>query len=802
MWKNKNEFKKEYSERLIAAYGTTVENTHPTEKYTLLAEMVREQASMNWKDTKVNTSKQSRKQVYYFSMEFLLGRSLGNNLMNLGIYDIVNDGLKDLGIDLRNLISMEKDAGLGNGGLGRLAACFMDSAATLNYAVNGNCIRYQNGLFRQDIDKNGRQLEMPDMWLRIGNPWEIRKPKHSVDVSFYGNVEVSADSNGNLHFKHVNAEHVLAVPYDMPMIGANTKMTNTLRLWSAEPADTSPSGIDYRKYVASVSEICQNVYPDDSTEEGKILRLKQEYFFVAAGVRSIIVSHLGDHDTLSNLPEYAAIQLNDTHPVFVIPELMRILMDEFDYEWNDAWTLVKQVVSYTNHTVMSEALETWPSEYVRKLLPRIYMIIEEIDRRMVSFVRDTVTQDPSYIEKVRPISGGRVHMARIAVIGSHTVNGVARIHSGLLKTDLFKEYAQIWPERFQNKTNGITPRRWLMYSNPELAEFLDETIGNGYRKDFTKVEKLMKYADDPKVQKQFMKVKLKRKEILADYVKRTTGVTIDPNSIIDTQAKRIHAYKRQLLNIMHVIYLYQRIKSDPNFMIYPRTFIFAGKAAPAYTFAKSVIHLINCVAKKVNDDPDVKGMLKVVFLPNYRVTMSEYLMNGTDVSEQISTAGKEASGTGNMKFMMNGAVMLGTLDGANVEIDEYVGRQNSVIFGMNVDDIARIRNGYHAYSYYSADERIRKVLDSLIDGTWSDNREDFRIIYDEVLIRNDEYYVLADFNAYVEAQREISRRYSDRSGWAKSCLINIAQSHHFSSDRTIREYAEDIWHIEPVKMRG
>ncbi|MBQ1468706.1 MAG: glycogen/starch/alpha-glucan phosphorylase [Solobacterium sp.] len=802
MFKNKQDFKKEFSNRLITAYGTTVAQTHPTEKYLVLSEMVRDQAGINWKDSKVQTAKQDAKQVYYFSMEFLLGRSLLNNLQNLGVYEIARDGLKDLGIDIKNLISMEKDAGLGNGGLGRLAACFMDSAASLNYPVNGNCIRYQSGLFAQVIDKDGRQVEMPDMWLRIGNPWEIRKPKHAVEVLFYGNVEVQSNGKGGLRFRHVNAEHILAVPYDMPMIGANTKMTNTLRLWSAEPADISPAGIDYRKYLASVNEICQNVYPDDSTEAGKILRLKQQYFFVSAGINSILISYLQHHDTLDHLGDHIAIQLNDTHPVFLIAELQRILMDEYDYEWDDAMKITQSVISYTNHTVMSEALESWPIDYVRRLLPRIYMIIEEIDRRFVNYVRENVTQDHGYIERIRPISGGRIHMARLAVICSHAVNGVARIHTGLLKTDLFKEYAQMWPERFQNKTNGITPRRWMLYSNPELAEMLDGVIGKGYRKDFSKIIKLMDHVDDPKVQRKFLAVKRKRKVILSDYIKRTTGVDVNPDSIFDTQAKRIHAYKRQLLNIMHVIYLYQRIKSDPSFTIYPHTFIFAGKAAPAYTFAKSVIHLINCVARKVNNDPDVKGMIKVVFMPNYRVTMSEYLMNGTDVSEQISTAGKEASGTGNMKFMMNGALLIGTLDGANVEIDELIGRENDVIFGMTVEEIEQRRHNYHASDYYGNDERIRRILDSLLDGTWSENREDFRIIYDEILFKNDEYFVLADFDAYVKAQKEMAERYQHRYTWARSCLINIAQSCYFSSDRTIKEYAEEIWNIQPVSFRG
>ncbi|MBR2675360.1 MAG: glycogen/starch/alpha-glucan phosphorylase [Solobacterium sp.] len=800
MFKNKQEFKREFTQRLIESYGTTTELTHPTEKYLTLGEMVRNYASVNWKDTKVAVRAQKAKQVYYFSMEFLLGRSLTSNLKNLGIYDIVVEGLADLGINYENLAAMERDAGLGNGGLGRLAACFMDSAATENLAVNGNCIRYQCGLFRQLIDAEGNQVEVPDMWMRIGNPWEVRKPKHAVDVKFWGNVEVTGDANGDLHFNHVNAEHILAVPYDMPMVGANTRMTNTLRLWSAEASDRSPAWMDYRKYLQEVNEICLNVYPDDSTEEGKYLRLKQQYFFVSAGIDAILKSHLKDYPTLDNLGEMVAIQLNDTHPVLAIPELMRVLMDDYGYQWAKAFAITKSVMSYTNHTVMSEALERWPVEYVQKLLPRIYMIIDEMNSRYGHYLYERFPNEQNLWYDTRIIDNGVIHMARLAVIMSHTVNGVAEIHSGLLVKDLFKDYARIWPDRFQNKTNGITPRRWMLYSNPELKNMLDGVIGKGYEKDFNKIDKLLNYVDDPKVQQKFLKVKQERKEILAAYIRRTTGIEVDTNSIFDSQAKRLHAYKRQLLNILHVIYLYQRIKSDPNFKIYPHTYIFAAKAAPAYVFAKKVIKLINCVAKKVNDDPDVNGMLKVVFLPNYSVSMSEILMNGSDVSEQISTAGKEASGTGNMKFMMNGAITLGTLDGATVEIDRLVGRENDVIFGLQEEEIDSFRQFYRAIDYVNSDERIRKALNSLIDGTWNGNHDDFRPIYDELMMKNDEYLVLADFDSYVNAQEEVSRRYEDRSAWAKSCLINIGKSAYFSSDRTIKQYGEEVWGIKPVRL--
>lgn len=800
MFKNKEEFKEEFSRRIVESYGCDVKDAHVTEKYLTLGTMVRDYASVNWKDCKDTATKTDAKQVYYFSMEFLLGRMLRTNLKNLGIYDMVVDGLDELGIDYEELENTEQDPGLGNGGLGRLAACFMDSAASDNYLINGNCIRYRAGLFRQFINRKGEQVEVPDMWLRVGNPWEIRKPKHAVDVKFYGQMQVSYDENGDMHFQHVRAWDVLAVPYDMPMIGAGTKTTNTLRLWSAEPADVAPRDVDYRQYLSDVEAICLNVYPDDSTEEGKFLRLKQEYFFVCAGVHSIIESYLNEHENLDDLGDHVAIQLNDTHPVLVIPELMRILMDDYRYSWNQAWEITKKTVSYTNHTVMSEALEKWPMRYIEELLPRINMIIVEIDRRYAEWCAEHNLEQNGVCYRTRPIHDGMLHMADLAIIGSHSINGVAALHTEILKNDLFHDFYSIWPEKFNNKTNGITHRRWMLYANPELKQFLDDTIGTAYQTDYRHFEDLLQYVDDPKVQDAFLAVKQTRKEKLAKYVKDLTGEEIESNSIIDTQAKRLHAYKRQLLNIMHVIYLYQRLKKDPTFKITPHTYLFAAKAASSYTFAKSVIKLINNVAMKINNDPDTNKMLKVVFLPNYCVTMSEILVPGTDVSEQISTAGKEASGTGNMKFMMNGALTLGTLDGANVEIDNLVGRDNDVIFGMTVEEIEAKRSSYRAHDYYWNDSRIRDVMDTFINGFWTGDEYEFRNIYDEIMTKNDEFFVLADFDAYVKAQEEISARYLDRRAWAKSCLVNIAKSGYFSSDRTIEEYANDIWHIEPVKV--
>ena len=799
MFKNKSEFKREYTRRLVEAYGCAVEETHPTEKYMVLGNMVRDYASINWKDTKAAVKYFNAKQVYYFSIEFLLGKMLTSNLKNLGIYDMVVEGLKDLGIDYDEIAKLELDPGLGNGGLGRLAACFMDSGASLNYALNGNCIRYRSGLFEQRINDAGEQVEIPDFWMRYGNPWEIRKPKHAVEVSFYGHIDTYYDNNGDMHFNHVDATKVMAVPYDMPLIGADTTMTNTLRLWSAEPSEY-PSYMTEREYLNLVDDICLKLYPDDSTEKGKYQRLMQEYFFVSAGIHSIIESHKKQYGTLDNLGEKVAIQMNDTHPVLAIPELMRVLMDDNGYSWDRAWEITKQTMAYTNHTVMSEALEKWPVTYISNLLPRLMMIIEEIDRRVVREVSYKNNNDHNLTERVRVIQGGQVHMALLAIHGSHAINGVAKIHSEILKDDLFNDFYRMDPDMFQNKTNGITPRRWMLYCNPQLKSMLDELIGTEYQSDYKHFVDLMKYVDDPSVQEKFLAVKQERKNILAAYIKDLTGIEVDPYSIFDTQAKRLHAYKRQLLNILQVIYRYQRIKSDPNYRMVPHTYLFGAKAAGSYVFAKKVIKLINCVAKVINNDPDVKGMIKVVFLPNYCVSMSEILVPGTDISEQISTAGKEASGTGNMKFMMNGAITLGTLDGANVEIDELVGRDNDVIFGHTVEELNDLKYHYNYRDYVNNDWRINNVLQTLTNGMWNGDPNEFRLILNELTTKNDEFFVLADFAAYIDAQERIEQLYQDRSRWARMCLVNIAQSGYFSSDRTIDEYAKEIWGLDPLKF--
>ena len=797
MFKDVKSFKQAYESEMLHTYGKTLDKSNPVERYIALTKLVEANAVSNWKHTKDSIRKDNSKQLYYFSLEFLMGRMLTNNLMNMGIYDICRDGLHELGYDINEIEDLEADAGLGNGGLGRLAACFLDSLACLDLPGNGNTIRYKNGLFKQLI-VNNKQVEVPDQWLKLGNPWELRKPEKAVEVKYGGYVEVSRDENGKLHFNQRNYDAVLAVPYDMPIVGTGKHITNTLRMWSPEPADKIADGEDYRKYLADVEAICLNLYPDDSTEEGKMLRVKQEYFFVCAGIHSIVEEHYKRYKTLDNLGKKVAIQLNDTHPAMAVAELMRVMLDDFGYEWADAWKVVHETFAYTNHTVLAEALEKWPIRYIQTLCPRVYMIIEEINRQFINQMRE-LGKSEDFISSTCILFDGNVRMANLSVIGSHSVNGVAKIHSEIIKHDVFKNFYSIWPEKFNNKTNGITQRRWLIYSNPELSDLISECIGDEWKKDFSKIEDLMKYVDDKKVQDKFIRVKTKRKKMLAEYLNKRDGIVLDPNSLFDVQAKRLHAYKRQLLNILYVIHLYHRLKEDPNFTIPKTTFIFGAKAAPAYYFAKDVIYLINCVGETIRKDEHVSKFLDVQFIPNYCVSVAEKLMNAADVSEQISTAGKEASGTGNMKFMMNGAVTLGTMDGANVEINELVGDDNSVIFGLTADEVVATKPNYHAYDYYLSNPAAKQAIDSLLDGTFNSDRNAFRNVADEFLVRNDEYLLLADFNSYMEAHDKVFELYQNKHHWAKMCLVNIAKSAKFSSDRTISEYAKEIWDIKPIK---
>jgi glycogen phosphorylase len=799
MFHNKHGFKKDFTHRIEETYGRSVAQSHRTERYIVLGEMVRDYASVHWKSNKEKIAEIGAKQMYYFSMEFLIGRLLTSNLMNLGIYQTVKDGLAELNIDINELEELETDAGLGNGGLGRLAACFMDSLASLSLPGHGITLRYEYGLFQQKI-VDGYQVEVPDQWLRLGNVWEVRKPKHAVDVKFWGRIEMRKDQHGKLVFDHVDAEHVLAVPYDMPIVGKETNQTNTLRLWSAEASENLPKKKDFRQYISEVREICQNVYPDDSTESGRYLRLKQQYFFVSAGLAALIKAHLRVYPNLDNFHEKISIQLNDTHPILAIPELLRILMDEFDYQWEQAWEIVTKTVAYTNHTVLAEALERWPIHFVQLLLPRIYMIIEEINRRFQSEIRKKYPDQPNLHHNLAIIKEGQVHMAHLGVIGAHSVNGVAKLHTDILINDVMADFYYVYPEKFNNKTNGITHRRWLTYTNPQLHQLISKTIGDSYVYDPSNLEKLMEHVDDEKLQKEFLDVKQQRKEVLSKKIKEWTSIDVDPTSIFDVQAKRLHAYKRQLLNALHIMYLVNEIDANPDFNMTPTTFIFAAKAAPSYYFAKKVIKLIHSIADKVNQDEKYSKFIKVVFIPNYNVTIAEYLMNAADVSEQISTAGKEASGTGNMKFMMNGAITLGTLDGANVEIDQLVGRDNTVIFGLTVEEVNKNRkNGYDVFEQVKKQPKLKKVIDSLIQPVYHTNKDEFKAIYDELMYRNDEYFLAADFQEYVEAHQEVQKRYQDKEYWARMCLINIAKSGYFSSDRTINQYANEIWKIYPLK---
>ena len=796
----KEEFAKEFSNRIVSTYGRSVEESHRFEKYSVLGTMIRDYASISWKETKEQIQKNGQREMVYFSMEFLLGKMMKNNLKNLQIYDTIKDGLASLNINLDDLLALESDAGLGNGGLGRLAACFMDSLASLGYPGHGNTIRYKYGFFKQII-VDGKQKEIPDNWLALDYPFEIRKPKHAVTVKFYGRVVTRPFGNdGRFVFELENAECVKAVPYDMPMIGYGGKVINTLRCWEAEPdIEALPKHKQFSVYLDECSEITRALYPDDSTEHGKILRLKQQYFFVCAGIAAQVKAHLRKYHTIHNIHEKLVFQLNDTHPAIAVAEMMRVLLDEFYLEWDEAWNIVTSMMAYTNHTILSEALEKWNIDYIRTLLPRIYMIMEEINRRFLTNARAKGIPEHR-IQKMAIIRDNQVHMANLAIIGSFSVNGVAKLHTEILKNQEMREFNDYYPGKFNNKTNGITHRRWLAYCNEQLLEFLNKYCGGNVTENINLLENLKKVVDDENVQDEFLKIKDLRKEIVKDYIKTNLDIDIDTNSIFDVQVKRLHAYKRQLLNCLHIIYLYYKIKEDKEFRMYPQTFIFGAKAAPSYSFAKNVIELINCLANKINNDPEVNKYIKVVFIENYDVTKAEIIIPSTDISEQISLAGKEASGTGNMKFMMNGALTLGTLDGANVEIADLVGNDNIFIFGLKADEVKQIkdRNEYSAFSKYYNDPTLNKIISSLTNCTWHANPNEFRQIIDELLVKNDEYLLLEDFYSYIDAHKKANDLYQNRHMWARMAMINIASSAFFSSDRTIQEYVDDIWKLEKV----
>ena len=800
MFENKKLFKEEYARRLLETYGVTVENSHITERYAVLGEMVRDYANVDWGRTHDKTIKKQRTLIY-FSMEFLIGRLLVNNMQNMGIYEVAKEGLADFGINIHELEEQESDAGLGNGGLGRLAACFLDSIASLGYVGHGNCIRYGYGFFRQRIVK-GKQVELPDQWLTNGNAWEIRKPKYAVEVKFYGNPETYMKPDGSYGIRTAHTVNVRAVPYDVPVVGYRNHVTNTLRLWNAEPSSHHlPKNMSFKEYCNALEELTHGLYPDDSTEEGRILRLRQQYFLVSAGLQSTLASYYRHHGSLKGIHEQYVFQLNDTHPILAIPEMMRIMLDEYEMEWDEAWNEVTQCMAFTNHTVMPEALEKWPVQYVQNLIPRVFMIIEEINRRfLIEMNENNVPNDQKYQMSI--IKDGQIHMCNLAIYTSFSVNGVAALHTEILKSITFKDFYNYMPQKFNNKTNGVTHRRWLVYSNPKLAQLINSCIGDKWITNMDLIKGFEKFKDDEKVLKSLDNIKTANKIALAEYIKENNGIEVDPNSIFDVQIKRLHAYKRQLLNIFHIIYLYQRMKADSSFRIYPHTYIFGAKAAPSYTYAKKIIELILAVAEVVNNDEETNKYLKVVFIENYGVTLAELIIPAADVSEQISTAGKEASGTSNMKLMMNGAITLGTLDGANIEIVDRGGLENNVIFGLKAEEVEAHYNNhdYNPWDVYNNDFRVKNIMDSLFNSEWSGYRHDrFTMIFDEIMNKRDEYFILADFDAYVKAQEKINELYQDRKLWNKMCLVNIANSSFFTSDRTIRSYAKEIWHLEEVK---
>lgn len=800
MFNTKEEFKKEYARRLLERYGITVEGSHISERYTVLGEMARDYANVDWGKTREVAVNKDQKTLIYFSMEFLIGRLMVNNLQNMGVYEVAKDALADLNIDIHELEEYESDAGLGNGGLGRLAACFLDSIASLGYVGHGNCIRYQYGFFRQRI-VDGTQRELPDQWLTNGNVWEIRRPKYEAEIKLYGHPETYLKSDGSYGMRIVDPLIVRAVPYDVPVVGYKNEVVNTLRLWNAEPSSHHlPSDISFEDYLSSLNELTHGLYPDDSTEHGRILRLRQQYFLVSSGVQATLDSYYRHHHTLKGIHEAYVFQLNDTHPILAIPEMMRVMMDEYGMGWDESWEEVTRSMAFTNHTVMPEALERWPVHYVQHLVPRVFMIIEEINRRFNILMSEKGIDDGARWA-MNIVKDGQIHMCNLAIFTCFSVNGVASLHTDILKSITFKDFYNLMPNKFNNKTNGVTHRRWLVYANAKLSSFITSLIGKEWITNMDLIKGLEQYKDDEKVLNSIGEIKLENKKKLAKYVKEHNGIDIDVNSIFDVQVKRLHAYKRQLMNIFHIIYQYQRLKSDPSYHIHPITYFFGAKAAPSYSYAKKIIELICSVAEVINNDEDTNKYLKVVFIENYGVSLAEIIIPAADVSEQISTAGKEASGTSNMKFMMNGAITLGTMDGANIEIVEKAGKDHAVIFGLNADKVEQ-HNKYKDYSpwvIYNSNSYIKRIMDSLLNNEWASySRGNFRVIFDEIMNRGDEYYILEDLPSYIKAHEEVERRYSSPLSWNRSCLMNIANSSYFSSDRTIESYAKEIWGLKKV----
>ncbi|MDE5804397.1 MAG: glycogen/starch/alpha-glucan phosphorylase [Lachnospiraceae bacterium] len=819
MLKSKVKFDKELFKRSVlynikTLYRKTLEEATQQQIFQAVCYAVKDQIVDCWMDTQREYDKQDPKTVYYLSMEFLMGRALGNNLINLQAYKPVKEALDELGLDLNLVEDAEPDAALGNGGLGRLAACFLDSLATLGYPAYGCGIRYRYGMFKQEI-RDGYQIEVPDVWLENGNPFELRRPEYAQEVKFGGYVNVRTDEKGRNHFFQEGYQSVKAIPYDLPIVGYGNGIVNTLRIWDAEPIecfqlDSFDKG-DYQKAVEQQNlarNIVEVLYPNDNHYAGKELRLKQQYFFISASVQRAVAKYMKKHDDIRKFHEKVTFQLNDTHPTVAIAELMRILMDDFNLEWDEAWEVTTKTCAYTNHTIMAEALEKWPIELFSRLLPRIYQIVEEINRRFVNQIAAMYPGNQDKINKMAIVYNGQVHMAHLAIVAGYSVNGVARLHTEILKNQELKDFYQMMPEKFNNKTNGITQRRFLLHGNPLLADWVTEHIGSEWITDLPQIAKMKIYADDKKAQQEFMNIKYRNKVRLAQYILEHNGVEVDPRSIFDVQVKRLHEYKRQLLNILHVMYLYNELKEHPDMDFYPRTFIFGAKAAAGYRNAKLTIKLINAVADVVNNDASIGGKMKVVFIENYRVSNAEMIFAAADVSEQISTASKEASGTGNMKFMLNGALTIGTMDGANVEIVEEVGEENAFIFGLSSDEVIHYENygGYNPMEIFNNDQDIRKVLMQLINGTYAPgDTELFRTLYNSLLntqstSKADTYFILKDFRSYAEAQKKVEAAYRNEAGWAKSAILNMASSGKFTSDRTIQEYVDDIWHLDKVEL--
>ena len=815
---SKKEFIRSVTENVKTMYRKTLKEASQQEIYQAVSQAVKDVIMDEWMATQQVMDKDDPKTVYYMSMEFLMGRALGNNLINLGGYGEVKEALEEIGLDINVIEDQEPVPALGNGGLGRLAACFMDSLATLGYAAYGCGIRYRYGMFKQQII-DGFQVEVPDNWLKDGYPFEMRRPEYCYEIKFGGRVEQRTNEDGQMRFEHVDYQSVLAVPYDMPIVGYDNHVVDTLMIWDAQPKeefklDSFDKG-DYEKAVEQENlarNLVEVLYPNDNHVKGKELRLKQQYFFVSASIQRALERFKKHHSDLKDLPKKVVFQMNDTHPTVTVAELMRILIDEEGLNWDDAWEITTHCVAYTNHTIMAEALEKWPIDIFKRLLPRVYQIVEEINRRFVLQIQERYPGNEEKVRKMAILYDGQVKMAHLAICAGYSVNGVARLHTDILKNQELRDFYEMFPEKFNNKTNGITQRRFLAHANPELSTFVTKYAGAGWETDLSKVEKLTTVANNPKVQEEFRKIKYANKVRLAKYIKEHNGIDVDPNSIFDVQVKRLHEYKRQFMNILHIMDLYNQLKKNPDMEFYPTTFIFGAKAAAGYRTAKTTIKLINSVADVINNDPSIKNKIKVVFIEDYRVSIAEWIFAAADVSEQISTASKEASGTGNMKFMLNGAITIGTMDGANVEMYEEVGADNIFIFGMSADEVIAHENhkDYRPIDIYNSDPDIRQVLNQLVDGTYSHNdRELFRELYNSLLNPQqgqvaDRYFILADFRAYANAQKKINAYYQNKDAWARSAILNIAHVGKFSSDRTIQEYVDDIWKLDKmtVNMSG